>query len=316
MTVILLLSMAGCQWARTPASEETPLQRYEYAQLHMGVQVRLIVYAASEEVAKIACGAAYDRIAQLEQIMSDYRFDSEVMQLCAHPPGEAVKVSDELMFVLQRAQALSKRSGSAFDVTVGPMVQLWRIARKTGEMPTPEALANAHSRVGWRHVSLDADAGTVTLNAPNMRLDFGGIGKGYAGDEAIRVLKSRGIRSALFEAGGDIVVSDAPPGKKGWPIEVYEGEHHPARTLILKNAAVSTSGATEQFVTIDGKNYSHVVDPRTGIGLTNQYMATVIAPRGITADGLSTAVTVLGSQRGEKLVKRYRGTSVYTRKVL
>lgn len=282
----------------------------------MGVQARLIVYAPSEETAKIACQAAYDRIAQLEQIMSDYRPDSELMQLCAHPPGEAVKVSKELMFVLRRSQELSKRSAGAFDVTVGPMVQLWRIARKTGEMPAPEAIANARSRVGWRYVTLDADAGTVTLNAPNMRLDLGGIGKGYAGDEAIAVLKSRGIRSALFEAGGDIVVSDPPPGKKGWPIDVYEGEHHPSRKLVLKNAAVSTSGATEQYVTINGKNYSHVIDPSTGIGLTNQYMATIIAPKGITTDGLSTAVTVLGPERGEKLVKHYRGAHAYVRKVL
>src|SRR6185503_19366613 len=132
------------------------------------------------------------------------------------------------------------------------------------------------------------------------QLDLGGIAKGYAGDEAIRVLREHGVKSALFEAGGDIVVSDAPPGKKGWEIELQNGSR-----IELADAAVSTSGDTVQFVEIGGVRYSHVIDPRTGTGLTEHYMATVIAPRGIATDSLSTAATVLGKRAGERLIRRF-----------
>jgi thiamine biosynthesis lipoprotein len=282
----------------------------------MGVKTRLVVYADSEARVQAACRAAYDRVAELEQVMSDYRPDSELMRLCAQAGGPPVKVSDDLFYVLERALVLSERSNGAFDVTVGPLVQLWRTARKTGQMPPPDQLAVARAKVGWQNVVLDPSTRTVQLKQPGMRLDLGGIGKGYAGDEALKVLAAHGIRTALFEAGGDIVVGAPPPGTDGWAIEVYEGERHPPRKMKLANAAVSTSGHTEQFVEINGTRYSHVVDPRTGLGLTNQYMATVVAPNGISTDGLSTAVTVLGAEKGEALVKTYEGARVYVRKVL
>lgn len=281
----------------------------------MGVQARLVVYASDEQTAKTACKAAFDRVDALEQIMSDYRPDSEVRKLCAQPEMQAVPISKELMYVLQKSQTLAEESHGAFDVTVGPLVTLWRAARKSGELPKNDPLQEAKQRVGYRFLQLDPDAGTATHALRDMRIDLGGIGKGYAGDEAIATLKAHGIESALFEAGGDIVVSNAPPGQKGWPIQTYRGRLSRPRKVFLANAAVSTSGATEQFVTIDSKTYSHVVDPRTGVGLTNQYLATVIAKKGIDADGLSTAITVLGPTDGRALAKQY-GASVYVTRVL
>jgi thiamine biosynthesis lipoprotein len=147
---------------------------------------------------------------------------------------------------------------------------------------------------------LNARDRTADLTVPGMQLDLGGIAKGYAGDEAIRILREHGVQSALFEAGGDIVVSDPPPRTRGWQIELPDG-----RKKRLVNAAISTSGDTVQFLEVDGVRYSHVVDPRTGIGLTEHYAATVIAPRGITTDSLSTAATVLGKRAGEQLIRRF-----------
>ena len=297
---------AGC--AARQATE-----RFEYAELHMGVKTRLVVYAPSEQAAADACRAAYARVAELEDVASDYRADSELMRLCAKAGQGPVPVSPELFTLLSHAQELSRRSGGAFDVTVGPLVALWRTARKTKQLPTPEALAEARAKVGWQHVELDAERRAVALALPGMRLDLGGIAKGYAGDEAIRVLREHGIRSALFEAGGDIVVADAPPGEKGWPIEVAGDA--PGRTIALAHRGISTSGDTEQFVEIDGVRYSHVVDPRTGLGLTDRYAATVVARDGITADALSTAACVLGEQKGDALVKSCRGARAYIRRV-
>jgi thiamine biosynthesis lipoprotein len=224
------------------------------------------------------------------------------MQLCDQAGSGPVRVSKELFEVLDYAQHVSEASDGAFDVTVGPVIQLWRQSRKTQSLPDPLALASARAKVGYPHMKLDRKNQTVELTVPGMRLDLGGIGKGYAGDEAIRVLREHGVDSALFEAGGDIVVSDAPPEHPaGWTIETEEG-----RKLHLTNAAVSTSGYTEQFVEIDGVPYSHVVDPHTGIGLTNQFAATIVARRGITTDALSTAATVLGPERAKPFLERFR----------
>jgi len=151
-----------------------------------------------------------------------------------------------------------------------------------------------------------------------MQLDLGGIAKGYACDEAIRTLKANGIKSALVEMGGDIVVSGPPPGKKGWEIEIANADAARSldkpRMLALSNSAVSSSGDTEQFVEIGGKRYSHIVDPRTGLGLTDRIAVTVVAPNGVTSDGLSTAISVLGDKKGRALANTYPGVSVYIRK--
>jgi thiamine biosynthesis lipoprotein len=306
--------------------------RFEYSEVAMGVRARIVLYAKDEATAHRAAQAAYDRIAYLEDIMSDYRPASELSRLSAKSGGPAVKITPELLFILTKSQDLSRRSDGAFDVTVGPVVKLWRTARKSGQMPTKAELDAARKLVGWRKVHLDAKAGTVKLDTPGMELDLGGIAKGYACDEAIRVLKQRGIASALVEMGGDIVVSAAPPGKKGWQIEIANatvncrGEAFAdkpvpvARSVrecfapTISNAAVSSSGDTEQYVEIGGKRYSHIVDPRTGLGLTDRIAVTVVAPNGVTSDGLSTAISVLGAKRGKTLANTYPGVTVYIRR--
>lgn len=304
LSVVLLLVVC---FGRARADD----QRYQYTQLHMGVQVRLVVYAPDAALAERACTAAYRRIADLEDVMSDYRPTSELMRLCARAGGEAVPVSDDLFRVLERGQAFAAKSGGAFDMTVAPYVQLWRRARKGGEFPTPSERALAARCVGWRKMRLDARKRTVLLRVPGMRLDLGGIGKGFAGDEALKVLRDCGIRRALYEAGGDIVVGDAPPGSDGWKIEVSATAPE-IGSLTVTNAAVSTSGDTYQYIAHDGVRYSHILDPRTGLGLTRHRLVTVIAPDGTTSDALTKVVSVLGEQ-GATVARSYRGVRVLLR---
>jgi thiamine biosynthesis lipoprotein len=280
----------------------------------MGVQVRIVAYGPDQASADAAAKAAFDRVGDLEECMSDYLNDSELMRLCRRSGQRPVQVSDDLFHVLDSSRQLSQISDGAFDVTVGPLVQLWRAARKSGTLPTDAALAEARSRIGWQKMKLDPQARTVELTVPGMRLDLGGIAKGYACDEAIRVLREHGIGSALVEAGGDIVVSNPPPGRRGWAIDVTPQSSAAQRTVTLRNQAISTSGAAAQFVEIGGVRYSHVVDPHTGLGLTNHYEATVTAPRGITSDALSTTATILGPRRTQRLVKRF-GARAWVRKV-
>lgn len=296
-----------------PALPAQSLARYEYAELHMGVQVRLTVYADSQEKAEDGCTKAFARIAQLEDVMSDYRPTSELMRLCDQSVGQPVKVSDDLFKVMKASQELAEKTDGAFDITVGPIVKLWRTARKTKQMPPQAELSTALESVGWQKLKLDGKNHTVTLLSPHMKLDLGGIGKGFAGDEAIKTLKENGLAIAMFEAGGDIVLGDAPPNTKGWTIEIEQKIPRGPNSLTLANCAISTSGDTEQFVEIDGHRYSHVVDPHTGLGLTNHFAATVVATDGTTSDSLSTALTVLGEKRAATLLASYPKVQAWVR---
>ncbi|MCS6777634.1 MAG: FAD:protein FMN transferase [Chloroherpetonaceae bacterium] len=298
----------------TAGAQERTLSRYEYVELHMGVRVRLVVYASGRAEAEKACEAAFRRFAELEDIMSDYRPHSELMRLCSRAFGNPVPVSRDLFLVLRHAQEVARRTDGAFDITVGPYVQLWRRARQGGAFPLPSELEEARRRVGWRKVRLDPTRRTVQLLAPGMRLDLGGIAKGYACDCALVVLRRHGIRRALVEAGGEIVVGDPPPGEPGWRIEI-ENAVPGQEQVILTNAAISTSGDTVQFLEYAGKRYSHVIDPRTGLGLTTRYLATVIAPSGLVSDSLATAMSVLGPERGNALLREYPGVRAWIRKV-
>lgn len=280
--------------------------RYEYEEPHMGTKFRIVAYAADKSIADKAAKEGFARVAELNAIMSDYLATSELMQLCKKfevKIGEPVKVSDDLFYVLEKAQAVSKLSDGAFDVTVRPVVVLWRHARRTQRLPDPKELAEAKEKVGYQKMMLDANAKTVKLTVPGMELDLGGIAKGFAADEVLKVLAMHGITNALVAAGGDIAVSGAPPGTDGWKVDIapLPGSKE-KRTLRLKDAAVSTSGDAEQFVVIDGIRYSHIVDPRTGIGLTGQRSVTVIARRGIDADSLTKMASILP---GEKVLERF-----------
>lgn len=309
--VVLLCSIA----AGGRGADESPagFQRFEYSQIAMGVAARVVVYSPDESSARRACSAAFDRIARLEDIMSDYRASSELMRLRALAPGQRGVVSPELLFVLCRAQDMAQKSDGAFDVTAGPLVKLWRESRRTAVLPSRSNLNSARSLVGWKKLEVDRAKGTVSFGAAGMQLDLGGIAKGYACDEAMLTLRKHGIRSALVEMGGDIVVSAAPPDRKGWTIEV-PGVDPPNSRQLLTNSAVSTSGDASQYVEIGGVRYSHIVDPRTGLGLTDRLLVTVIAPTGITADSLSTAISVLREDKGRVLAREFYGAKVFVRR--
>ena len=291
---------------------EPSLARFTFTEPHMGTRFKIILYAPNEASANRAGKAAFERIAALDGIMSDYRPTSELMQLCQKAGKGPVRVSEPLFTVLARAQEVSRLSDGAFDVTVGPVVRLWRRARKSEQLPEPEKLAQARALVGYPSIRLDAKARTVQLLRPGMQLDLGGIAKGYAADEALRTLEQHGITRALVAAGGDIALSGPPPDAEGWTVGIAPLEdpnQRPSKYLLLHDAAVSTSGDAEQYVEIDGKRYSHIVDPRTGIGLIGRQSVTVVARHGIMADSLTKVVSVLGPERGLAIIDNLDGVA-------
>ena len=291
------------------------LQRFVFEKAEMGLPFRVTLFAADETTAKAAADAAFARIAVLNSIFSDYDPDSELSRLSRTAgQGKAVPVSRELWNVLERSRALSERTDGAFDVTVGPLVNVWRRARRKQELPDAALLAEMKARVGWRHMKLDPAARNVELMQPEMRLDLGAIAKGYAIDAALALLRERGISRALVGGSGDMAAGEPPPGEAGWKIEVAALDAPaapPAQIVLLKNSAIATSGDVFQRVEIGGVRYSHIVDPHTGLGLTDHSLVTILASDCTTADSFATAVSVLGPERGLPLVEDTPGLAAH-----
>jgi FAD:protein FMN transferase len=299
--MLLLLAAAG-----RPAPATEKLERFSQRQLHMGVEFEIVVYATDSQAADKAFAAGYERIAQLDRILSDYDAESELSRLSASTPSkEPIAVSDDLWAVLSHAQSVSKRSDGAFDVSIGPLTKLWRRARRQKEPPTSEQIARARESVGYQNIRLDADRQAVTLTRPAMRLDLGGIAKGFAAEEALAAIGKLGICRALVRASGDIAVGEPPPGETGWRIGIapLDAEQAPTRFVSLANRAISTSGDSRQHLMVNGKRYSHIIDPQTGWGVEGRSSVTVIARRGIEADSVASAVSVLGPQAGLRLIE-------------
>ena len=292
-SVALLLCFAGLAGAQTRLLFESQL--FESVEAHMGTLMRIQLYAPDAAVATRAFRAAFDRIAELDAELSDYREASELSRLSRDGVGRPVGISEDLFRVLETSQQISEETGGAFDITLGPLTHLWRAARKTGRVPDSAEVRAALARCGYRKLHLNRQNRTAQLDQPGMQLDAGGIAKGFAADEALAVLERLGVRSALVAASGALAFSGAPPGSAGWKI----GIEAPSGPLVRSNGAVSTSGAVEQHLDAPGGiRFSHIIDPHTGMGLTQGLTVTVTGRHGIRADAASTAISVLGVERG------------------
>jgi FAD:protein FMN transferase len=300
-----LLLMLGC---RSFSSQLSPLKRFEFTHRQMGTLFRIVLYTSDSTTATESARRAFNRVDQLNDILSDYKEDSELSRLSATAgTGQKIKVSHDLWYVLQQSLALSQQTNGAFDITVGPYVQLWRRSSRQQQLPSSEALQKAAQSVGYQYIRLYHAEQAVELLKPGMRMDAGGVGKGYAVDEAMKILQQQGIRSALVDGGGNILVSKAPPEKKGWQVELSSSTGN--FPVEIEQSAVATSGDMYQYIELEGKRYSHILDPKTGLGLTNQIMVTILARDGITADLYSTAVSVMGPQEGLALIERTQHTA-------
>ncbi len=307
--MLLALSLGtGCR-----GLQQAELRRFEFEQPQMGLPFHIALYAENQAVAEIAARAAFARVAELNQVFSDYEDDSELTRLSrTSGSGRAMKVSDELWRLMNVAQAMARKSDGAFDITVGPLVQVWRRARRQRELPTPAVIADVKSRVGWQKIVLDPHLHTAKLLVPAMRLDLGSIAKGRALDEALRVLREHGITRALVTGSGDMAIGDPPPERPGWRIELapLDAPGAPStRFLTLHNCGFATSGDLFQHVELGGKRYSHIVDPRSGMAMTDHNLVVVIASDCVTANSLSTTTCVVGPKRGLALVESTRAAS-------
>jgi thiamine biosynthesis lipoprotein len=305
--LIVLMCLVACV---SLAAEAPP--HLAYTQPTMGTLFRIELYAENNDKDKAtierAVAAAFKRIDDLNAIASDYLPESELSRLNREPANKPIKVSADLYTLLAKSLETARLTDGAFDVTATYAIQQWRRAKRQKQLPTPEQTQKAIAMTDWRALQLNEAARTVTKLKDGLLIDLGGIGKGYAADAALTVLKSHGITRALVAGSGDLAIGDAPPGQVGWDIALRTFERPEDKdTLIhvtLANCGCSTSGDLHQFLELDGKRYSHIVNPRTGLGLTERIACSVIAPDATTADALATALCVLGPEKGLALSKK------------
>lgn len=277
----------------------------------MGTQFNVIFYASDSLVANRAYRAVSARMDSLNQIMSDYLDNSEINRL-SHTAGSGqwVIISPELFNVLRKARYIAQVSHGRFDPTVGPLSLLWRRAVRRKEFPSAKERRRARRAVGYQFMDLNSTTRSVRLRRVGMRLDVGGIGQGFAIDEAQKVLNRFGIRSCLIDLGGDVLAGDAPPDY-GWRVGIGSVETGDTATITLSNAAITTSGDTYRHLDYRGQRYSHIMNPRSGLGLRHFVRTTVLAPDGYRADALTKLFSVAGWRRSRKLVKRFPEVELY-----
>ena len=314
--VIILLLLCGCVAlillvVPSPKSE-APFSRIYSA---MGTYCQIVIPSSGHMDPSLRAESALAEIRNIEALASTYRPDSEISLLSNLPPNLPRPLSSHIYTVLDRSIYYSKLTDGAFDVTVGPLMNLWRVAATNDLLPTPAEIADVLQAVGYGKIILDPAKQTIKLNHDGMAITLDAIVKGYAADIALQNLRKDGLSAALVDLGGDIVCFGQPPGRQGWNIGVqnpFKPATAPMNTsegnfltvISLTNAAVATSGNYQRVFSIQGKKYSQIVDPRSGLHVEQAPSVTVIAPTAADADALATACSVLTVPEALKLIDR------------
>lgn len=279
---------------------------YRREEAIMGTSVSVELWAADGETAQSAMAAVIEEMHRIDRAMSPFKPDSELSRINRDAAAVAVPVSAEMAALIERAIDFSKLSAGAFDITYASAGALYDY--REGIAPTDEALAQGCAAIGWRHLAVDRQAGTVRFLRAGMRIDLGGFAKGHAVDNAVALLRRHGITNAFVAAGGDSRVLGDRRGRP-WTIGVRDPRRpgQVVAVLPLEDVAISTSGDYERFFERDGVRCHHVIDPKTGRSPDGVRSVTVLADDGLTTEGLSKSVFVLGLERGLQLIESQRG---------
>jgi len=273
---------------------------------HMGCIWTLTLPGIPDGTAAPAATACFAEIARLNTIFSDYEPTSELNQLCQKAGQPPVPVSAELFDILEKSLEISTQTHGLFDITLAPCVRLWRRSRRRGELPDAATLAEARARTGFQHLLLDPAARTARLEMPGMQLDLGGIAKGWTQDACLRLLREKfQLTCVLLDAAGEVAAGTPPPGRAAWHVGLQPTAAEPQVRISLTNANAATSGDHYQFVEIGGQRYSHIIDPRTGLGATLSRQATLIAPTGALADPLTKLLCLLPPEESLPLLQKH-----------
>lgn len=272
----------------------------------MGTYVTISAYYHNEDHLRKSMSEAFESMQEIDRLMSTYKINSELTILNNSPKPGTYPVSELLYDVLDISDILYRATDGTFDVTVKPLMDLWREAGEDNSFPDQRKLRAALNTVGWKHVALNGRERAVSFGKPDMQIVLGGVAKGYAVDQAVKTLKNNEIRHFMVDAGGDIYCAGYPPRRKAWIIGVRDplDTADILKKIRITNQSVVTSGNYERFYTIDGKNYSQIFYPDTGMPVEIILSSTVVADTAARADGWATALMVLGPEKGLELINQ------------
>jgi thiamine biosynthesis lipoprotein len=280
----------------TAAQSPAPIHRQRFA---MWTVVDVLAYHPSRTDAEAAIAKALEEVERLDGVLSNYEADSDISKLVRDARHKAVAVDSSLFDVIQRSVDLSKRSGGKFDVTIGPLLSVWKKAKEEDRKPTPEEIAAARKCVGYEKIE-STPPDRILIHSDCVEIDVGGIGKGYAVERAMSILRASGIRNALINAGSSAIAAiGTPPDGKGWPVRLIEGGSG-SRSLLLKDTSIATSEQT-----------GSIIDPLTGNPTSERMTVSVIAPSATLSDGLSTTLLLMSIDEGKKLLEHYEDVSAF-----
>jgi FAD:protein FMN transferase len=311
---IVLILLSGLVYS--DLSRRGPVEVDSGYRAVMGTLSRVVVIARDRRVAKQCIEEAFDVQREIESLMSYQREDSELGRVNREAFDGPVVVNPMLFEVLRKSVEFGKLSNGAFDVTVGPLMDLWKAAGEADAPPTAAVLADAQAKVGYEKLILDEKNGSVRFAVKGMKVDLGGIRKGYAVDKSVEAMQKKGAVGGMVDLGGNIRCFGRPPhGREAWRIGLQDPNINPDKmddsrivlVLVLTEQSIATSGSYRRFVEVQGTRQSHIVDPSNGRGAGRLASDTIIAPDATTADALSTAINVLGLEKGLALVERVPG---------
>ncbi len=311
---LLSILVGGCKdeplssYAQRSENDNKPLKRVEAQRPLMGTLFKITTYTTDPEKTNILLDTALDLAQDFAEKATDYAPESELNQLPKPPIKIPKKVSSNLFEVLNLAHQISAKTNGLFDPTYGPLTHLWRRSRDQSSIPSAVEIAQAQSRCGIEKITLNPKSQTITFHHPNMQLDLGGIAKGFAADLIFEFLKKNEHPISLVAAGGDLRLGDPPPEKDGWITELRSFRLAPSQIIELKNCAISTSGDLFQKFRHNGKTYSHIISPKTGLGLTESRSASVIHSRASYTDPLATAACL--SKNPKTLAEKFPNASL------
>jgi len=281
----------------------------------MGSPLNIVFVARDSVEARILSEKCFALVDSFNLIYSDYDPNSELSRLNALSGKGKQYVSPAMLDILLASQKAYQQSNGAYDISIGPLSMVWRKARKTKLFPDSSSVIKARHLIGLSRIRIDSPHHSILMPVEGMRLDLGGIAKGYVAQKIVDFLKEQGIKQSLVDAGGDMAMGDPPNTSQGWIVGVNVPETTDellSGYLVLHNMAVATSGDAYQYIAHNGKKYSHIIDPRTGYGIQSQRNVTVIAKNGTDADWLATACSILPIAVAKELAIRNQAALLIT----
>ncbi len=299
------------------ASAQAPLLRFHQVHSAMGTEFTLDLYVPDDSTAALLANEAFEEIDRLEALLSNYRPSSELSRISREAAGGPVTTDPETFQFLQRSFYWSRQSAGAFDITVGPLLRAWGFFFHDGRIPSQTELDALRDKVGWEKVELNATTRTVQFKSGQpMELDPGSIGKGFAVDRVVALLRAEGVTSAFLSAGGSTLYAiGTPPGAAGWPVTIpdpraHQGKDESASVILLKDESLSTGACTQKFFIKDGHRYCHIFNPHTMRPVEGMLQTTVIDPSATDSDALSTVAFVLSPSESSRFFRSMSKTRV------